>query len=95
MRRPKRWTDYVVVAVGWAILLGAVWEMQAGERIRDGVYYENIFPGYLWSVIALGYAFVGLLLRRAAAVRWSLLPVTILSAACVFSHRLFLDRWVR
>jgi hypothetical protein len=83
------WVNILVLTGGWFVMLIAAEERVYGERIRDGLYIDNVLPGFIWSVLALGYASVGLL-APPSRFRWCFVPMALLSGCWVVSHRLFL-----
>ena len=85
------WWNVLLTLGGWLLLGYAALEISSGDRIRDGVYYENIFPGFACLVATLGYAGFGLLLARDGPLRWGLVPVGVIAGFGVVTHRLFLS----
>jgi hypothetical protein len=82
--------DVSIASGAWLVFVYALFARAQGERIRDGVYAQNIFPGFAWSVAALALSVVGRIVARGRWARWSLLLVAILSTMLVLTHRLVL-----
>lgn len=78
-----------ILAVGWGLFAFAVVINNRCHAIRDGLFVENILPGYFWFVVAFGYALIAARLTKSWPTRLGLLMLGTFCTLEIARHRLF------